>query len=74
VTQVSADRLVDDKTGEPYYRLLAKATPEGMQKIGHLKVRAGMPVDVFVKTGERTLLNYLLKPLLDHFRMAMVEE
>jgi protease secretion system membrane fusion protein len=74
VTQVSADRLVDDKTGEPYYRLLAKATPEGMKQIAHLKVRAGMPVEVFVKTGERTLLNYLLKPLLDHFRMALIED
>lgn len=74
VTQVSADRLVDEKTGEPYYKLLARTTPEGMQKIGHLKVRAGMPVDLFVKTGERTMMNYLLKPLIDHFNMAMAEE
>ncbi|MEQ1526732.1 MAG: HlyD family type I secretion periplasmic adaptor subunit [Gallionella sp.] len=74
VTQISADRLVDEKTGEPYYKLLAKATPEGMKKIANLKVRAGMPVDLFVKTGERTMMNYLLKPLTDHFKMSMTEE
>jgi len=74
VTQVSADRLVDERTGEPYYKLLAKATPDGMKKIGGLKVRAGMPADIFVKTGERTMMNYLLKPLIDHFNMSMTEE
>ena len=74
VTQVSADRLVDEKTGEPYYKLLAKVTTEGMRRVAHLKIRAGMPVDLFVKTGERTLMNYLFKPLLDHFSMSMVEE
>ena len=74
VMQVSADRMVDERSGEPYYKLLAKATAEGMKKIGSQKVRAGMPVDLFVKTGERTMMNYLLKPLIDHFKMAMTEE
>ncbi len=74
VTQVSADRLVDERTGEPYYKLLAKVTPEGMKKIANLKIRVGMPVDLFVKTGERTMMNYLLKPIIDHFDMAMTEE
>lgn len=74
VKQVSADRMVDERTGEPYYKLLASVTPEGMKKIGKLKVKAGMPVDLFVKTGERTMMNYLLKPIIDHFKMAMTEE
>lgn len=74
VTQVSADRLVDEKTGEPYYKLSAKVTPAGMKKIANLKIRAGMPVELFVKTGERTMMNYLLKPIFDRFKMSMVEE
>lgn len=74
VTQVSADRLVDERNGEPYYKLLAKASPEGMAKIRHLNVRAGMPVDLFVKTGERTMMDYLLRPIIDRFRMSMTEE
>lgn len=74
VTQVSADRFVDEKSGQPYYKLYAKVAPEGMKMIANLQIRPGMPVDLFVKTGERTMMNYLLKPLMDHFKMSMSEE
>jgi protease secretion system membrane fusion protein len=39
-----------------------------------LHIRPGMPVDLFVKTGERTMMNYILKPILDHLKMSMTEE
>lgn len=42
--------------------------------IADLQIRPGMPVELFVKTGERTMMNYILKPILDHFKMAMTEE
>ena len=74
VTQISADRLVDEKTGQPYYNLKAKVAPEGMKMLANLQVRPGMPVDLFVKTGERTMMNYLFKPLIDKFKMSMTEE
>ena len=74
VTQVSADRLVDEKTGVPYYALRAKVAPEGMKLLANLQVRPGMPVDLFIKTGERTMMNYLLKPIFDNFKMSMTEE
>jgi protease secretion system membrane fusion protein len=74
VTQVSPDRLVDDKTGQSYYRLRAEVTPQGRQTMAGLGVRPGMPVELFVKTGERTLLTYLFKPLSDHWRMSLTEE
>jgi protease secretion system membrane fusion protein len=74
VDMVSADRLVDEKNGFPYYTLHAHVTPEGMRKLGQLQVRPGMPVEVLVKTGERTLLSYLLKPLLDRMHGALREE
>lgn len=74
VTHVSADRLVDEKTGQPYYSLKAKVAPEGMKMIAALPIRPGMPVDLFVKTGERTMMNYLLKPIIDHSKMALKEE
>ena len=45
-----------------------------MSKIEQLKVRAGMPSDMFVETGERTALSYLIKPLADHLRMAMTKD
>jgi protease secretion system membrane fusion protein len=74
VTNVSADRFVDEKTGQPYYKVTSKVAPEGMKLITSLKIRPGMPVEMFVKTGERTMMNYLLKPIFDHLKLSMSEE
>ncbi|MBA4144039.1 MAG: HlyD family type I secretion periplasmic adaptor subunit [Nitrosospira sp.] len=74
VTHVSADRFTDEQTGLPYYKLRAKVAPEGMKMISELQIRPGMPVELFVKTGERTMMNYILKPILDHLKMSMTEE
>lgn len=73
VTGVSADRLVDEQTGQPYYKLYAKVAPEGMPLLTELQVRPGMPVELFIKTGERTMMNYLLRPIYDHLKMSMSE-
>lgn len=74
VTQVSADRLVDEKSGIPYYKVQAQVTPEGKKLLKNLQVRPGMPVEVFIKTGERTMMSYLLKPLFDRAATALTEE
>ncbi len=74
VTQISADRLVDEKTGMPYYKMRAKATPEGKKILAALNVRPGMPVEVFVKTGERTMMSYLFKPVVDRAKTSLSEE
>lgn len=74
VTVVGDDRIVDERTGVPYFKLVAQATPNGKKLLGDNKVRPGMPVDVFVKTGERTMMSYLLKPLLDRMHSALREE
>jgi protease secretion system membrane fusion protein len=74
VTKVSADRLTDEKTGAPYFKLYAEATAAGIVRLRDEKVRPGMPVEVFVKTGERTMLNYLIRPILDRVHSALREE
>ncbi|WP_458372386.1 HlyD family type I secretion periplasmic adaptor subunit [Pseudomonas lactis] len=74
VTLVSADRQVDERTDEPYYTLRAQVSAAGMQQLHGVQIRPGMPVETFVKTGERSMLNYLFKPLLDRTHMALVEE
>lgn len=74
VTKVSADRLVDEKTGAPYFKLYAEATPDGIKRLRDEKVRPGMPVEVFVKTGERTMLNYMIRPILDRLHSGLREE
>lgn len=74
VTLVSADRLLDEKTDQPYYRLRVQVDDDGLQQLQGQTIRPGMPVQAFVRTGERSLLNYLFKPLTDRTHMALVEE
>lgn len=76
VTSVAADRTVDEKTGNAFYRVKAKVTPEGSQLIAakKLDIVPGMPVEVFVKTGERSMMSYLLKPIVDRAKTSMTEE
>lgn len=69
---ISADRLVDEHIG-PYYKAKAEVTAKGMRLLGGNKIRPGMPVEVFIITGERTMMSYLLKPLLDRSRSALGE-
>lgn len=76
VETVSADRSVDEKTGAPYYKVRVKVTQKGAQMIAahHLDIIPGMPADLFVKTGERTMMNYLMKPVFDRAKSALSED
>ncbi len=76
VVTVAADRTVDERSGMPYYKVRVKVTQEGAKIIAakKLDIQPGMPVDLFVKTGERTMMNYLIKPLLDRAQSSMSED
>lgn len=76
LTKVSADRITDPRTGEPYYAAIIEITPNGEQELRKYKVtpQPGMPTDVVIKTGERTLLNYLLNPLLSRMNFGFREQ
>ena len=74
VDVVGADTLIDEMTRMPYYLVQVKVTPEGMKKLGDAQIRPGMPAAVVIKTGERTMLNYLIKPLFDRVDGAFKED
>ncbi|MFB9244345.1 HlyD family type I secretion periplasmic adaptor subunit [Massilia antarctica] len=76
VTQVSADRTVDERTGMPYYKIKARVTPEGAKLIAShkLDIQSGMPAELFIKTGERTMMNYLFKPIFDRAKTSLSED
>ena len=76
VSQVSADRAVDERTGAAFYKVRARVTPEGLKIIAAKKlvIQSGMPVEMFVKTGERTLMSYLLKPIYDRAKTSLSED
>jgi HlyD family secretion protein len=73
VTEVSADVTVDAKTGQNYYVARLQMDEKGRKSIGDLKLVPGMPVEVFVATGDRTALSYLTKPFTDQMRRAFRE-
>lgn len=74
VSLVSADRLLDEKTQQPYYQVRIKVSDEGARQLAGLDIRPGMPVEAFVRSGERSLLSYLFKPLADRVHIALSEE
>ncbi|HWV08818.1 MAG TPA: HlyD family type I secretion periplasmic adaptor subunit, partial [Pseudomonas sp.] len=74
VMTVSADRLIDETNKQPYYLAQVEVTPAGMEKLGSSRIRAGMPATVTIKTGERNLLSYLMKPMLERVDGAFKEQ
>ena len=48
--------------------------PQGAKLLKDLKVRPGMPVELFVKTGEQSMMTYLMKPIFDRAHSAMRED
>lgn len=73
VTRVSADSLTDEATRVPYYRAEVMLNPGEIDKLGGLVLIPGMPVEVYIRTGERSPMAYLLKPLSDYFNRAFRE-
>lgn len=74
ITYVGADRLVDERTGAPYYKIKAKVAKQGLKELAKLQIRPGMPVEIFIKAGERNMMSYLLKPVFDRAKTSMTEE
>ena len=57
-----------------YYLARILVTPEGMKSLGKREMQPGMPVQVVVKTGERSLLTYLVDPLMKRISVSMKED
>ena len=74
VTQLSADRLVDQKTGAPYYLARVELTADSRQELGKLQLLPGMPAEVLINTGERTLFEYLAQPATNAIARSFIED
>ena len=71
---LSADRLVDEQTGMPYYQSQIEVTEEGRADLGNLVLLPGMPAEVFITTGSRTFLQYLFKPFTNALARTFIED
>jgi protease secretion system membrane fusion protein len=78
VESVSKDLLNDQQGGmqpaQSYYLARVSVTPTGMKELGSNKMQPGMPAQVIIKTGERSMLKYLLHPLAQRLSASMKEE
>jgi len=74
VSYVSADLLEDDQTGDAYFEGRVILDPESVAALDGVLLTAGMPVEVSLTIGERRAGDYLLEPILRHFRRAFREE
>ncbi|WP_151704811.1 HlyD family type I secretion periplasmic adaptor subunit [Nitrincola alkalilacustris] len=74
VTHISADRLINEQTGMPYYLSRIELTDTGRRTLGDLMLVPGMPAEVLINTGERTMLQYLVQPATNAFARSMIED
>lgn len=73
VLAVSGDRVVDERAQTEYFLAQIDILPEELEKLGGQRILAGMPTEVVLPTGERTLINYLISPLTDAMRRGLLE-
>ena len=74
VLSISADRLLDDRSGLPFYRALIEITGDVARALGGAEIYPGMQVQTMIVTGERSALGYLLRPILQNIERAMLED
>lgn len=74
VLRVSPDVIVDEATKMAYYRAEVALKEGEAARLEGNELVPGMPVEVFIQTGERTPLDYMIKPVTDFFSHAMREE
>ncbi len=67
---VSADQLEDPRRGSSYFVARIRIDEAELERLGGLALVPGMPAEVFIQTGERRAISYLLKPLLETFSRA----
>ena len=72
MTRIAADTIKDDKAGAYYLVRIALDAGEAA-RLGGRRLVAGMPVEAFISTAERSMLSYLLKPLTDQASRAFRE-
>jgi len=73
VLYVSADRMVEQQSGAAYYIAHIDVTASALSDAGNLKMQAGMPAEVYIRTDSRTALDYLLAPVTAYLRRGMRE-
>lgn len=70
VTLVAPERTTDQEARQSYYAVRVEVDPRDLARSPEIKLRPGMPAEVFIETGSRSMLSYITKPLRDQFARA----
>lgn len=70
VIEIAADRTVDLETKHSFFPARVTFEARQLAKLGSFKVVPGMPAEVFIETGSRSMLSYVTKPISDQFKRA----
>ncbi|HZT50640.1 MAG TPA: HlyD family type I secretion periplasmic adaptor subunit [Stellaceae bacterium] len=74
VTYVSADRLVDKRTNQPYFSVKLAVDDAQLKAMPEVSLVPGMPAETMIRTGVTTVALYALAPVLDSFHRAFHEK
>ena len=74
LTRLSPDRLVDQETDMPYYSAEIKLLEEDLYLLDGMSLVPGMPAEVLIKTGQRTMLGYITSPMSRTFSRSLIED
>jgi HlyD family type I secretion membrane fusion protein len=70
---ISADRMVDDRTGDAYFLAKVVVDTEDLALLDEVHLAPGMPADVMILNDEQTLIDYMLGPILQSMRRSFHE-
>jgi len=73
VVQVSADRMTEQATGATYFTAIIALPESEFRKLNNARLSVGMPVEAFIQTEQRTILEYIVRPISDQLRRALLE-
>lgn len=73
VVSVSADALFDERSGDSYYVAQVTLAPEEVEKLKGARLYPGMPAEVFIVTGRKSAISFLLEPIFDSYRRSFRE-
>lgn len=74
VTGISPDALANEQSGSQYYLAKVELTAKGQEMLDELILVPGMPAEVLINTGARTLFQYLTQPIRDAFARSLIED
>ena len=73
VSHVSADTTRDPQSNASYYTIRISLPGRELRRLGGLQLISGMPAEVFIQSGSRTMMSYLFKPISDQLHRMFRE-